>query len=282
MNPMNALKYSKLDVSLKDFALNPISPYAGKFIGFKIDQGTLQTKLQYQVAHDVVQGDNIIIIDQLALGEKVDSPDALDLPLKLGVTLLKDSQGRIKVQVPVEGNVKDPQFDFGKAIQSALTRTIIDASNAPFATISEVDGFTGEDLSTVAFEFGFSELQDREIQKLKALATLLKEKDALTLGIVGTANRRMDGAAIMGESPQEISAEEVGMAEDEMPVEDPAAAQEVDYRLKELAQQRAEAVRAYMIEQAAIDAARIAIRPIQITSETDDKKGIVRFALSIE
>jgi hypothetical protein len=44
MNPMNALQYSKANVSLKDFALPPVSPYSGKFIGFKIDQGTLNIR----------------------------------------------------------------------------------------------------------------------------------------------------------------------------------------------------------------------------------------------
>jgi hypothetical protein len=106
---------------------------------------------------------------------QVDSPDAVDLPIKLGVALLKDSEGRIKLQVPVKGNVKDPQFDFAKSHpESALTGTIEDASSAPFAAITEVDGFTGEELRTVAFEFGFSELQDREIQKLNALATYVE------------------------------------------------------------------------------------------------------------
>jgi hypothetical protein len=76
MNPINALRYSKVGLSLKDFALRPISPYSGKFIGFEIDRGTLRTDLNYQVSDDQVVGDNVIIIDQLELGQKVDSPDA--------------------------------------------------------------------------------------------------------------------------------------------------------------------------------------------------------------
>jgi hypothetical protein len=102
MNPMNALKYSQANVSLKDFALPPVSPYSGKFIGYTIDQGTLNIDMKYQVADDTVDGNNIIVVDQLALGEPVDSPDALDLPIKLGVALLRDSEGRIKLQVPVK------------------------------------------------------------------------------------------------------------------------------------------------------------------------------------
>ena len=282
MNPMNALQYSKVDLSLKNFELKPFSPYSGKFIGFKIDQGTLHTDLKYQVANDTVDGNNIIIIDQLKLGERVDSPDALNLPFKLGVTLLKDSEGRIKVQLPVKGNVKNPQFDFAKAIKSALTGTIEDAGSAPFAAITEVDGFTGEDLSTVAFEFGFSELQDREIQKLNALATLLKEREALTLGIVGTADRRMDGTAIMGESPGKTEPGDAPSSGDEAPALTDTGQAIDDGRLEKLAQRRAEKVSTYLIEQAGVLAARIQVKPVQIKPAPDGEKGFVEFFLSVE
>jgi outer membrane protein OmpA-like peptidoglycan-associated protein len=232
------------------------------------------------VANDTVDGNNIIVIDQLALGEPVDSPDALNLPIKLGVTLLKDSEGRIKLQVPVKGNVKDPQFDFAKIIQSALTGTIEDVGSAPFAAITEIDGFTGDALSRVAFEFGFSDLQEREIQKLNALATLLKERTPLTLGIVGTADRRMDRTAIMGESLQTIASGDDSAEENQAPAE-PVSNQVVDDELEKLAQGRAEAVNAYLIEQAGIDAARIHVQPVQINNEPVGENGVVTFSLSV-
>jgi outer membrane protein OmpA-like peptidoglycan-associated protein len=280
MNPMNALKYSQANVSLKDFTLPPVSSYSGKFIGYTIDQGTLHVDLKYQVANDTVDGNNIIVVDQLELGEPVDSPDAVNLPIKLGVTLLKDSEGRIKLQVPVNGNVKDPQFNFAKIIQSALTGTVEDVGSAPFAAITEIDGFTGDALSRVAFEFGFSDLQERETQKLNALATLLKERTALTLDIVGTADRRMDRTAIMGESLQTIASGDDSAEENQVPAE-PVSNQVVDDELEKLAQGRAEAVNAYLIEQAGIDAARIHVQPVQINNEPVGENGVVTFSLSV-
>jgi outer membrane protein OmpA-like peptidoglycan-associated protein len=282
MNPMNALKYSLANVSLKDFALPPVSPYSGKFIGYKIGQGTLHVDLKYQVANDIVDGNNIIVVDQLALGEPVDSPDAVDLPIKLGVALLKDSEGRINVQVPVEGNVKDPQFDFAKAIGSALKGTIEDASSEPFAAITEVDGFKGEELRTVAFEFGFSELKDHEIRKLNALAKFLKEKNTLTLGIVGVADRQMDSAVLLEMSIDESPPDGKQGAETEAP-EEPAAGQVVDNaRLEQLARMRAEQVRTYLIENANLEARKIQLNPFQINPAPIGDGGFVELSLSVE
>jgi outer membrane protein OmpA-like peptidoglycan-associated protein len=283
MNPMNALHYGKTNVSLKDFALSPISPYSGKFIGYKIDRGTLNIDLKYQVADDTVDGKNIIVVDQLKLGDPVDSPDAVNLPIKLGVALLKDREGRIKLQVPVKGNVKDPQFDLAKTIQSALTSTIENADSTPFAVITGVDGFTGVELSSVIFEFGISDLQDREIQKLNALASLLKEKNTLILGIMGTADRRMDKNAIMKDylqtiPPDDETASEEGTSAEAELVSDHAA----DDDMEELAQRRAEAVSTYLVEQAGIDSVRIHMQPVQINDEPDGENGIVVFSLSVK
>jgi hypothetical protein len=281
MNPMNALTYSKVDFSLKDFDLKDVSPYSGKFVGFKIDRGTLHTELKYQVNQDTVDGDNIIYVDKLELGEKVDSPDAPALPIKLGVAMLKDENDRITLQLPVKGNVKDPQFDFGKTIETALTGTIEGAGNTPFAAITEIDGIKGEELRTVVFGFGSSVLQEREILKLNALAKFMKEKNALLLGIVGTADRRMDGAALLAEPPDERPPDGDHAVGKETRKEPSADKFVDDQRLEGLARQRAEAVSAYLIEKARVEAKRIRMEPFKINPEPDGEGGLVEFTLSV-
>jgi outer membrane protein OmpA-like peptidoglycan-associated protein len=276
MNPMNALQYSKVELSLKDFALKPVSPYSGKFIGYKINQGTLHTDLRYQVADDAVKGNNIIRIDQLELGEKVDSPDAPNLPIKLAVSLLKDRKGRITVKVPVVGSARDPQFDSAAAIKSALRRTVEEAGSDPFTTITEVDGFTGEDLRVVAFDFGLADLPAPETQKLNALAKYLKARDTLSLGIAGTADRQMDGAALTGTPPAKpASSDNASLASAAGPTVD-------DKHLEKLARKRAERVSAYLVDQAGIEARRVQLKPVQIKPTPDGDKAAVAFSLSVE
>ena len=282
MNPINALQSSKVDVSLKDFDLKPVSPYSGKFVGYKIDRGTLHLDLKYQVDDDKVNGNNVIYIDHLELGEEVDSPNAPNLPIKLGVTLLKDKNDRITLQVPVKGNVKDPHFDFGKAVESALTGTIDEAAGDPFATVSEIDGFKGKELRTVTFDFGSSELQERETRKLTALAKFLKERKPLTLGVVGTADRQMDEAAIVGESTEKSPPGD-DQGSDKETQERSTPAQTIDdERLERLAQSRAEKVSAYLTEQAHVEAKRIQLKPVQIKLAPDGDRGLVELSLSVE
>ncbi|UCD34468.1 MAG: DUF748 domain-containing protein, partial [Nitrospiraceae bacterium] len=225
MNPLNAMHYAKVDFSLKDFELKPVSPYSGKYVGYKIAEGTLHLELKYSVDDNALAGDNKLFVDQLTLGDKVDSPDATDLPVALGVALLKDANGRIALQLPVKGNVKDPQFDFGHAITSGLTGTLDDVSSSPFSTITDIDGFKGEELRFIEFEFGLAELTEGANKKLSALAGFLNERPSLILSIEGTADRQMDWAAVSGKQ-----------SEKEKPGSTPAAA---DAQQKELSEDQA-------------------------------------------
>ena len=68
MNPLNAMHYAKVDFSLKDFKLTPVSPYSAKYAGYKIAEGKLHLDLKYRVDENTFSGDNKIFVDQLTAG----------------------------------------------------------------------------------------------------------------------------------------------------------------------------------------------------------------------
>ena len=131
MNPLNAMQYTKVDFSLNDFMLKPVSPYSAKYVGYKIADGTLNLKLKYRVDNNKFTRDNQIVIVGLELGDKVGSPAATDLPVVLFVPLLEGSDGSLTLQVPVSGDINDPHYDFGQAILSALTGAMKDMDSPP-------------------------------------------------------------------------------------------------------------------------------------------------------
>jgi hypothetical protein len=270
MSPLNAMQYTKVAFSLKDFNLKPTSPYSGKYAGYKISEGTLGLDLKYSVDENTLDGDNRIYIDHLELGEKVDSPDATTLPVALGVALLKDANGRISLQVPVGGDVKDPQFDFGQAIKSALTGTMDNVSSSPFSAITEIDGFKGEDLRFIEFAFGLSELSARATKKLNALAKFLNERTALTLDIEGIADQQRDWDKMSGtqKSSRKQKTSKAQAAD--------------DTQLKALAQMRAEKVKTYLIQKGSVAEKRVKLKPVKIIAKTQKGYASVGLSLSVQ
>ncbi|MGZ8189967.1 MAG: DUF748 domain-containing protein, partial [Methylococcaceae bacterium] len=97
-----------------------VSPYMVQFASYKVEKGKMTLGLKYDVVNRQLTASNSLLIDQFELGEKVENPNAVSLPLKLAVALLKDSNGKIKFDVPITGSLEDPKFNIGAIITDAL------------------------------------------------------------------------------------------------------------------------------------------------------------------
>ena len=176
-----------------------VTPYMVEFAGYKIEKGKLTLSLNYQVENGKLNASNNIVIDQLELGEKVENPKAVSLPLELAITLLKDSDGKIKLDVPLTGSLEDPQFSIGHIIVDALVNVLTKVITSPFTAIASLIG-SDEDLSTIAFAPGKDTLAAAEMKKLDGVAKALKEKSALNLEIKGAAFEKEDWAILKEEA----------------------------------------------------------------------------------
>ncbi len=191
----------KYDIEL-DFDGLPmplVTPYMVQFAGYKIEKGKLTLGLKYQVEQHKLNASNKILIDQLELGDKVDNPDAVSIPLSLAITLLKDSEGKIKLDVPLTGSLEDPQFSVGGIIWDALLNVLTKIVTAPFSALASLAG-SDEDLSMVKFAAGSDVLEGKEMGKLDGVAKALKEKTDLNIEIKGAAYEDQDWSALQDEA----------------------------------------------------------------------------------
>ena len=161
-----------------------LTPYSGTYAGYAIEDGVMTVDLRYGLENNRLQGNNQIVIDQLQLGERIESSKALDLPLRLGIALLTDSNGVIDLAVPVSGDVNNPQFSLGSVIAGAFVNLLTKAITAPFALLANLVG-SSEDLDTVDFAAGSSELDDHGQGKLRDLAAAMQQRPELSLQISG-------------------------------------------------------------------------------------------------
>ncbi|HBX71870.1 MAG TPA: hypothetical protein DEG86_02690, partial [Halieaceae bacterium] len=161
-----------------------LTPYSGTYAGYAIEDGVMTVDLRYGLENNRLQGNNQIVIDQLQLGERIESSKALDLPLRLGIALLTNSNGVIDLAVPVSGDVNNPQFSLGSVIAGAFVNLLTKAITAPFALLANLVG-SSEDLDTVDFAAGSSELDDHGQGKLRDLAAAMQQRPELSLQISG-------------------------------------------------------------------------------------------------
>lgn len=197
VNPFDPMASLDIATSFKRVELTTLTPYSGKFAGYRIRKGRLNLDLHYLITNGQLKAENKLVVEQLQLGEKVDSPDAVDLPIKLAIALLKDTDGKISIELPISGDLNNPQFSVMPIIWQTVRNLVLRAAQAPFKFIGGlINGGGAEDLGTVSFAPGSSELSPEAQKALTTLAQALKERPALRLEIEGTAAQSSDGPLI--------------------------------------------------------------------------------------
>ena len=186
INPFSGTQTNTIKVSVKDMDLTPASPYSGRFAGYRIAEGKLNLDLAYELVGKRLESQNVITLDQFTFGEKVDSPDATRLPVRLAIAILKDREGKIVLAVPIEGSIDDPKFRIGKVVTRAVVNILEKVATSPFSLLGALFGGGGEELGYQDFAVGSAVLTADDTKKLDSLVKGLYSRPALGLEISGS------------------------------------------------------------------------------------------------
>ena len=175
-----------IKATAKGIDMPTFSPYSGKYIGYAIEKGKLSVDIHYRVEKGELRAENNIFLDQLTLGERIESPDALSIPVHLALALLKNSAGEIDVHLPISGSINDPQFSVGGLIMNAFVNLLTKAATAPFELLGSL--FGDEALSELNFAPGEAMITQEAEKHLETLAKVLTDRPSLELEITGRAD----------------------------------------------------------------------------------------------
>ena len=200
INTANFKKQTNVKIDFKNLDVTSYSPYSGKFIGNKIAKGKLWLDLTYKIKDSNLTSANNLRIKDLTLGEKIESADAVDLPIGLVIALLEDSDGFIDVDVPVVGDIDSPEFKIGGAIWGAVGNVITNIITSPFRFLGSLLGIDSDELGSLDFEYGESLLLPPQKEKLDNLIKALNKKPNLSLVLHPIYNEIKDLSVLKKES----------------------------------------------------------------------------------
>lgn len=195
INPLAASKYADVNLSFRNMDLTTFNPYSGRFAGYNIAKGKLTTELEYKIDNRKLDAKHHVVIDQLEFGEATGSKEAVPLPVRLAVSLLKDRRGVIDIDLPVAGSLDDPSFRVGPVLWKVFVNLLTRIVTAPFAAIGHLFG-GGAELSYVDFGAGSATLSADAAAKLGTLATALAERPQLRLDVPLVTAAAEDRAAL--------------------------------------------------------------------------------------
>jgi len=202
VNLLSETLYSNFNLLLNDMQMSDFTPFSGTYVGREIKKGKLNLNLSYLIENQELSAANTVFIDQFSLGEKVASEKATSLPLDLAVSLLKDSDDEIHIDMPISGNLNDPDFSYGKLVWKALGNLIVKAVASPFSLLAGLVD-SDEDLGTIDFIAGNPALDEAMIKRLNLLKQALMQRPELHLEVTGCYHPQ-DSEALKQQTLQQL------------------------------------------------------------------------------
>ena len=321
LHPLGPQLYTDLAGSAKGVELTRLTPYAARYAGYAIERGTLSVDVRYKVEGGQLQASNRVFLDQLTFGDPSGHPEATRLPVRLAVALLKNSRGEIDINLPISGSLDDPQFSVGGILWRVVVNLVTKAVTAPFALLMGGDSNDAghvmfepgrAELSEAArqqLDALGAKLLDRPSLKLDAVGqaqlsvdvaglreahvqALMRQAKAKALNmplesvqVAPSETERWLAAAYSAadiKKPRNL----VGLPKTLPPAEQrallAAAAPADAAALKALADRRADAVKAYLIERLPADRVRLAASKVLPAAEAAAPSGLPGVLLSLQ
>ena len=196
MTPLDVARNTDIKLRFQNVGIPKFSAYTIAFAGREIASGKLDLDLGYAVSGGSLVGENRVVLRDFELGDKVEHPGAMSLPLGLAVALLKGPDGTIDIDLPVRGDVNDPEFGYGRVIGRALANLIVKIAASPFLLLGNLIGVEPDELDHVSFIAGRSDLTPPEQERMARIAEALGLRPELQLEISGVVDREADGLAL--------------------------------------------------------------------------------------
>lgn len=182
--------------SFKNLNLDSYSGYSAQFTGHKIEKGKLFLDLGYKIHDSNILGSNNLIIKNIELGDTIEDENITKLPLGFAIALLEDTDGVIDIDMPVQGDMSEPDFKYGALVVKTFANLIVKAVASPFKFLGAAMGIDGDELRYIDFNPSGYLILPSEREKLDNIAKILIKKQKLSLDILSSYNLELDKKAM--------------------------------------------------------------------------------------
>ncbi len=181
--------------SIRSLDVSRFTQYAEKYLGYPLRRGELSVEATGTLNGRDLSMHNSVRIHNLDLGKKVDSPHAPDMPLSAAVSILRDSNGDIALELPVSGTLGDPEFKLGGVVGMVIGNVILKTVSSPFSLVTGVVGGlfnllsdSGPASAEIVFPVGEDTLDAVAGKTLRELGKELRKHPGAILEVTGVAD----------------------------------------------------------------------------------------------
>ena len=178
----NWKQHQDLMLILRGLDMRQFSPWSVAYTAQPIDDGIFGLASHTMIANSRLVSKNNIDIYQLRVGDRRQDIDPeVKLPLKTALYILRDKDDKIQLELPVNGDVDNPEFNYMKALWKTLGNLVVKVATSPARALGNALGISDEDLEFLAIEPRQHSLTSEQYHILSSLATIAQSDSLLTL-----------------------------------------------------------------------------------------------------
>jgi hypothetical protein len=179
-----------IDAKVAGMLMSDFNPYSKYYVATPFVDGKITYVNRTVVLSGNLDSKNVLDIEKLAAGKKIKNVStAINLPVRLAVSLLKDVNGNIHIDIPVKGSLDDPEFKWGKVVWSVIKNLMVKVVTAPFRWLANLFGGKEEDYKDIRFDYVQTGVTPDQQRALDQLAKVAVGKPELTIELVQVTNK---------------------------------------------------------------------------------------------
>ena len=188
--------HADITATVSGLDLTSMSPYSSHFVGYTIQRGTLTLNAKYSLANKQLTASNRVGLGLFDLGQHVQSRPVIDLPIRIVISILRDREGNINLDIPVSGDLSSPHFAFGSAVLGAVKNVLEKIVTSPFSFLASLIGSSEKDLGWVEFDYGSPDVPPAAGKKLDLIAKAMGARPKMRTSVSGYSDVDADREAL--------------------------------------------------------------------------------------
>lgn len=171
---VNWKNYQDLFLTIKGLDMRQISPWAVAYTGYPVEDGTFGLTTRLAVNNSELDNQNKIDIYKAKVGDRrKDISAEVKIPLKAALYILKDKDDKILIEMPVKGNIDNPEFNYMKVVWKTLGNLLVKVATSPARALGSALGINSDELEFMVVapdQHGLTSEQYHILSDLSAIA----------------------------------------------------------------------------------------------------------------
>ena len=177
----NGISNMNLGIEIQNLSVNDLNSYTTHYMGHPFQSGEMFFISRNSIKDYYLDSENNLFVGEIEIGDKTNKDAEYKVPMKLAVALMRDTKGNVDLDIPVNGNLSDPDYYLGRIILKVLVNVLVKAATSPYRLMANLVGGEEEDFKRIEFEPTSYQLEKKQEQKLNYVAKILEQKPEIKI-----------------------------------------------------------------------------------------------------